>query len=91
MKIRLRMVVFHKGRMVREQLEEEFSENVTIKKFFKSLDKKNTIEKGFISSVLHIQGTSLLLNGKRIHPKKGLRIELKDEDEIAILSPIAGG
>ena len=91
MKVKCRVVVLHQGKMVREELEEEIDGKETIKKFFKRVGKNNTFEKGFIKFILNSRGTALLLNGKRLSPKKDLNIQLKDGDELSLLSPLAGG
>lgn len=92
MKIKVRVAGFILGNTVNEAFEEEVAEGTSIKQLFRALDKERRLKKGFFTELLSLpRPPSILLNGDRVVPSQDADKVLNNEDEIAILSPIAGG
>lgn len=90
--MKVRIAGFILGKSINESFEEEITEGITLEEMFNVLNKQKRVGKGFFAGLLTKPGSiSILLNGDRVvFPQDG-QIKLKDGDEIAVLSPIAGG
>jgi len=90
--VKVRIAGFILGKSINESFEEEITEGITLEEMFNVLNKQKRVGKGFFAGLLTKPGSiSILLNGDRVvFPQDG-QIKLKDGDEIAVLSPIAGG
>jgi len=90
--VKVRVAGFILGKSINESFEEEFKEGKSLEEIFKALNKGKRVGKGFFTGLMTKPGSiSILLNGDRVvFPQDG-QIKLKDGDEIAVLSPIAGG
>jgi molybdopterin converting factor small subunit len=71
--------------------EEPFRDKDTPKKILNRLDKKNVLGRRFFAGVVKGGRATLLLNGERMDSSESLDKSLVDEDEISIISAIAGG
>ena len=57
-----------------------------------SLDGRRVAEKGFFRMVLRGKApVTVLLNGERLDPIEDKDTEIRDGDELVILSPVTGG
>jgi len=92
LKLKIRVAGFILGKSINESFEEEFKEGTSLGDMFKALNKEKRVGKGFFAGLMTKPGSiSVLLNGDRVVFPQDEQIKLKDGDEIAVLSPIAGG
>jgi molybdopterin converting factor small subunit len=78
--------------MLQERVEIQVGKGLRLDKVLSLLDKKRSVQKGFFRSVLRgKQVVTLLLNGERLDLEEDRKTEIRDGDELVILSPITGG
>ena len=88
--IRIHLMTFQG--MQKADLDLDVGKGLSLEKILVRLDKNGVAEKGFFRSVLRGRGgVTLLLNGERLDLKENKRQEIRDGDELAILSPLTGG
>jgi molybdopterin converting factor small subunit len=70
----------------------DVGKGLRLEKVLARLDKNGIADKGFFRSVLRGRtGLTLLLNGERLDLEEDRKKEIRDGDELAILSPLTGG
>ena len=78
--------------MLLDRIEIQVGKGLRLDKVLSLLDKKRPVQKGFFRSVLRgKQVVTLLLNGERLDLEEDRKTEIRDGDELVILSPITGG
>ena len=89
---RIRIHLMSPQGMQRADMDFDVGKGVRLEKVLSRLDKNGVAEKGFFHSVLRgRQGITLLLNGERLDAKDDKKREIRDGDELVILSPLTGG
>jgi len=78
--------------MLQERFEIEVGKGLRLDRALALLDKKAPVPKKFFRSVLKgRQGVTLLLNGERLDIEEDRKTEIRDGDELVVLSPVSGG
>jgi sulfur carrier protein ThiS len=78
--------------MLQERVQMEVGKGLRLDKLLARLDKTGPVERGFFKSVLKgRQGVTLLLNGERLDITDAKKTDIREGDDLAILSPITGG
>jgi sulfur carrier protein ThiS len=89
-RIRIHLMTFQG--MQKADLDLDVGNGLRLEKVLARLDRNGVAEKGFFHSVLRgRQGITLLLNGERLDLKEHKKKEIRDRDELVILSPLTGG
>jgi sulfur carrier protein ThiS len=83
---------FMDGRMVRLSLDAQASEGDTIKDLLTQLSREGAVDTPVARSILKGgPGFTVLRNGERLTMPDASGTALRDEDELSILTPMAGG
>lgn len=78
--------------MLQERIEIPVQAGMRLDRFFELLDKRSPAEKGFFRSVLKgRRPVTVLLNGERVDLEEDRKIEVREGDELVVLSPVTGG
>jgi molybdopterin converting factor small subunit len=78
--------------MLQEKVEIPVKAGTRLDRFFDLLDKRCPVEKGFFRSVLKgRRAVTVLLNGERLDIEENRKIEIREGDEVVVLSPVTGG
>ncbi len=92
MRVKVRVAGFIKGKTVNQSFEEEVEEGTTLRDLFKVLDGQKRVGRGYFMGLLTMTNPpSILLNGDRVVVTRDSGILLKEGDEVAVISPLAGG
>ncbi len=78
--------------MLQERIEIPVGAGMRLDRFFDLLDKRFPVEKGFFRSVLKgRRPVTVLLNGERLDIEENRKTEIREGDELVVLSPVTGG
>lgn len=78
--------------MLQERVEIPVGAGMRLDRFFELLEKQCPVEKGFFRSVLkRRRPVTVLLNGERVDLEENRKIEVREGDELVVLSPVTGG
>ena len=92
MKVSVKIMVMLGTKMVNESFEEEVAEGSSLNHLFAQVDKSKRFKRKYFKEILAApRPPVVLVNGNRIEAPEELGETLKDGDEVAVLSPIAGG
>lgn len=92
MKIRVRVAGFILGKAINQGFDQEVDGETSVAGLFRAMDKQKRVGRGFFAGLMKMTNPpSILLNGDRIVLSEDSGKPLKEGDEIAIVSPIAGG
>jgi molybdopterin converting factor small subunit len=89
--IKIRVAGVFGGAPTNELLEEPFVKGDTPASVLGRVDKRKAFGRKFFGKLLKNGGAVLLLNGERLEHSEMKKKELKEGDEISVLSAIAGG
>jgi len=80
------------AKMVNESFEEEVAEGSSLEQLFRQVDGSRRFKRKYFKEALSAgQPPVVLLNGSRVEVPEELGEQLKDGDEVSVVSPIAGG
>ena len=91
MAIRVRVIGVFFGRPLNETFEEPLVQNDTPKNVLERLDKKKVLGRKFFRGLIKRGSATFLLNGDRLDLSEAADTHLKEDDEISVISVIAGG
>jgi len=90
-KVKVTAGIFVDGKNVTEEMEIGLEKRASIRDLFRCLDRQEKFPPGTFKKLMKDPGITLLLNGKRLSVPEDLDTELKDGDEVTIISSVAGG
>jgi len=90
--VHFRLAGFLDGKMMTHEFELEIPEGTTLKKAFKLADKSKHYKGKLIKKILGLpRQPTVLLNGTSLDVPDDLDAELKQGDEVSIMTPVGGG
>jgi len=92
MKVSVKLMVLLGAKMVNESFEEEVAEGTSVEQLFRQVDGSRRLQRKYFQEALSAgRPPVVLLNGSRVEVPEELGEQLKDGDEVSVVSPIAGG
>lgn len=78
--------------MLQERIEIPVGAGMRLDRVFDLLDKQSPVEKKLFRSVLKgRRPVTVLLNGERLDIEESRKTEIREGDELVVLSPVTGG
>jgi molybdopterin converting factor small subunit len=83
---------FIDGKVITSEFDLSAPEGVTVKELFKLVDKSGQVKGGAMKKILGLpRQPTVLVNGSGLDLPEELGQTLRDKDEVAVMTPLAGG